>query len=151
MCLKRHEYLKSAIVAFIAAAVFIAAGVGVSIVLSPMISDGDLAMKVFLFVPLCMVAFGAFLAMVGVYGAVNDWQIENGVVIEAQVTGLTEFFVGSGTSDVRYNIFCEAVIDGRKYRFSRKGLSKELKESIKEKKVSVKINPKDPRQYYIMF
>ncbi len=148
--LKRHEYLRSAILAFVAAVIFLAAGVGVTIVLTPMISDGDHAMKIFLFVPLCMYAFGAFLAIVGIYGVLNDRQIENGTVIEADVTGITEFFVGSGTKDVRYNLFCEAVINGRKYRFSRKAISRELKETIKNKKVNVKINPADPRQYYIM-
>lgn len=148
--MKRHEYLKSAIVAFAAAAVFLAAGVGVTVVLMPMISDGGLAMKVFLFVPMCMYAFAAFLAITGAYSLINDRMIENGKVIEADITGITEFFVGAGTGDVRYNIFCEAVIDGRKYRFSRKGISKEVRETLKDKKVNVKINPSDPRQYYIM-
>lgn len=148
--MKRHEYLKSAILAFAAAVVFLAAGVVVTIVLTPMISDGDVAMKVFLFVPLCMYAFGAFLAIVGIYGIINDRQIEKGMVIEADVTGITEFYVGVGTKDVRYNLFCEAVINGRKYRFSRKSISKESKDTIKNKKVNVKINPADPRQYYIM-
>lgn len=148
--MKRHEYLKSAILSFAAALIFLAAGVAVTVVLTPMISDGDHAMKVFLFVPLCMYAFGAFLAIVGIYGVINDRQIEKGTVIEADVTGITEFFVGSGTKDVRYNLFCEAVIGGRKYRFSRKAISRELKETIKNKKVNVKINPADPRQYYIM-
>lgn len=148
--MKKHEYLRSAILAFSAALVFLAAGIWVTVLLTPMISDGGLAMKVFLFVPMCMYAFAAFLAVTGAYSLINDRMIEKGQVIEADVTGITEFFVGSGTKDVRYNIFCEAVIEGRKYRFSRKGVSREVKDTIKNKKVNVKINPSDPRQYYIM-
>ena len=148
--MKRHEYLYSALAAFGAAFVFIVFGSVVLHVLNPYLDAAEIGFMFFKMIPIAFIAIGAVFAVIGAYALVNERMIENGEVIEAEITGINEFFVGQTTEIVHYNLFCEAVINGRKYRFSKKNLETNPKEQFAGGYVPVKINPKNPMQYFIM-
>ena len=134
--MKRHEYLYSALAAFGAALVFIVFGSVVLHVLNPYLDAAEIGFMFFKMIPIAFIAIGAVFAVIGAYALVNERMIENGEVIEAEI--------------VHYNLFCEAVINGRKYRFSKKNLETNPKEQFAGGYVPVKINPKNPMQYFIM-
>lgn len=148
--MKRHENLYSAIVAFVSGVLFLVFGIVVFVILQPFIEDAAAGMKVFNLIPMTLFAIAAILVIIGVYSLINDYLIEHGKAIEATVTGISEFFTGEGTEDVSYNLFCEAVVNGRKYRFSKKKLDLKANPLKVGDSVPVKINPKNPMQYYIM-
>ena len=148
--MKRHENLRLAIAAFAAALLFIAFGSIVAYLLDPYLDGADIGYLLFKMLPISFIAIGAVFAVYGIYCVINDRLIENGEVIQAEITGINEFFVGKATEIVHYNVFCEAVINGRKYRFSKKNIAENPKDRFKDGHIPVKINPKNPRQYYIV-
>ena len=148
--MKRHENLYSAIAAFAAAVGFLVFGIVVNILLSPFLDKADIGYFVFRMVPLSLMAVAVVFAIIGAYSLINERRVENGEAIEATVTGVNEYFVGKTTEIVHYNVYCEAVINGRKYRFSKKNIEYDPSSQLKSGKVFVKIDPKNPMQYYIM-
>ncbi len=120
--MRRHENLRLAAVAFSAALAFIIFGSVVAHLLSPFLDGADIGYMLFKMLPLSFIAIGAVFGIYRIYCVINDRLIEKGKVINAEITGINEFFVGQATKIVHYNLFCEAVINGRKYRFSKKDI-----------------------------
>lgn len=149
--MRRHENLRLAAVSFSAALVFIVFGSVVAHLLNPFLDGADIGYMLFKMLPLSFIAIGAVFGVYGIYCVINDMLIEKGEVIKAEITGINEFFVGQATEIVHYNLFCEAVINGRKYRFSKKDIEENPKDKFKDGFVPVRINPKNPMQYYIDF
>lgn len=148
--MKRHENLNSAILSFASAVVFAGVGVIISILLAPYIDGEEVAYLFIRMLPLAFYCIGAVFAVFGIMALVNERAVENGEVIEAKITGINEYFVGKGTEDVHYNLFAEYTVNGRKYRFTKKNMDYNPSKNLPNGLVQVKINPKDPRQYYVM-
>ena len=148
--MKRHENLYTAIIGFAAAVIFIGIGLIVSILLAPYLDDEVATYLFFRIIPLAFYCIAAVFFFFGILAFINERRVENGEVIEAKITGIKEYFVGKGTEDVHYNLFAEYTIDGKKYRFLKKNMEYDPSKNLPNGVVDVKINPKDPRQYYIM-
>ncbi|MGN0696076.1 MAG: hypothetical protein ACI4J5_04830 [Oscillospiraceae bacterium] len=152
--MKRHENLYSAILSFVGAALFLAAALIVHfVVIKPLISDDNTAFETLILslAPSILYIFAAFFLIWGIYALVNDIMIEKGENVMAKVTGVKEYFIGSGTKDVHYNLFCEwkDPKSGRVYKYKKTNLPSDPSEKVSDGKVIVRINKKDPRQYFV--
>lgn len=153
--MKRHENLKSAIIAFCAALLFLAAGLIVNFVLiRPLISSDSSSLELFIyrFAPMLLFLAAALFAIAGGYALANEIMIEKGDEIIADVTGIKEYFVGKGANAVHYNLFAEwkCPANGRVYKYQMKNLPGNPQQKVPDNKVTVKISKSDPRQYFIM-
>lgn len=152
--MKRHENLYSAILSFAGAALFLAAALIVHlVVVKPLINDSNTAAETLILslAPSILYIFAAFFLISGIYALVNDIMIEKGENVIAKVTGVKEYFVGSGTKDVHYNLFCEwkDPKNGKVYKYKKTNLPENPSERVSDGKVVVRINKKDPRQYFV--
>lgn len=153
--MKRHENLYSAIIAFVVSVLFIASGLIVHfVVLKPLVDDTNTLFEnfVFRFAPIVLYVASAFFLIAGTYALFNDIMIEKGDVIIADVTGVKEYFYGKGSENIHYNVFAKwkNPADGKVYKYKMKNIPYNPEKKLSDKKVCVKINKKDPRQYYIM-
>lgn len=152
--MKRHEYLKSAVILFVAAVVFAVMGVVVHIVfLKPLMGDDNSALEnlILNFIPGILYIFALFFIIMGVYAVVNDRMIEKGENVLASVTGVKEYFVGKGNDDIHYNLFCQWKDPATKkvYKYSMKNIPYDPSPKLTDGKVVVRISKKDPKQYFI--
>lgn len=152
--MKRHENLYSAILSFVGAALFLAAALIVHfVVIKPLINDGNTAAETLILslAPSILYIFAAFFFISGIYALLNDIMIEKGENVIAKVTGVKEYFVGSGTKDVHYNLFCEwkDPKNGKVYKYKKTNMPENPSERVSDGKVVVRINKKDPRQYFV--
>ena len=153
--MKRHENLKSAIIAFCAALLFLAAGLVVNFVLiKPLISEDNSALEllIYRFTPLLLFIAAAMFAIAGGYALANEIMIEKGDEIVADVTGIKEYFFGKDSNSVHYNLFAEwkCPANGKVYKYQLKNLPSNPQQKVPDNKVTVKISKSDPRQYSIM-
>lgn len=152
--MKRHENLYSAILSFAGAALFLAAALIIHfVVVKPLITDNNTAAETLILslAPSILYIFAAFFLISGIYALVNDIMIEKGENVIAKVTGVKEYFVGSGTKDVHYNLFCEwkDPKNGKVYKYKKTNLTENPSDRVSDGKVVVRINKKDPRQYFV--
>ncbi len=152
--MKRHENLYSAILSFAGAALFLAAALIIHfVVVKPLITDNNTAAETLILslAPSILYIFAAFFLISGIYALVNDIMIEKGENVIAKVTGVKEYFVGSGTKDVHYNLFCEwkDPKNGKVYKYKKTNLPENPSDRVSDGKVVVRINKKDPRQYFV--
>lgn len=152
--MKRHEYLKSAIILFVAAVIFAAAGLIIRfIVLKPLLSDDNTALEnlILNFIPGILYIFSLFFVIMGIYSVVNERSIEKGENILAKVTGVKEYFIGSDNKTVHYNLFCQWKDPETKkvYKYTMKNIPYDPSSKVSDGKVVVRISKKDPRQYFI--
>lgn len=152
--MKRHENLYSAILSFSGGALFLAAGLIVHfLVVKPLISDDNAPFETLMLTlaPSVLYIFAAFFIISGIYALINDIMIEKGENVIAKVTGVKEYFVGSGTKDVHYNLFCEwkNPENGKIYKYKKTNMIDDPSEKVSDGKVVVRISKKDPRQYFV--
>ncbi len=152
--MKRHEYLRSAILALVGAVIFLAAAILVqTLVIKPLIADDNTPLENLLFklIPMALYIFAGLFFIAAVYAAINEAMIEKGENVIAKVTGIKEYLVGKGTGNVHYNVFCEwrDPKTNKLYKYRAKNLPTNPEQRLSDKKVVVRINPKDPRQYFV--
>lgn len=152
--MKRHENLYSAILSFVGAAIFLAAGLIVHfLVVKPLISDDNTAFETLMLTlaPSILYVFAALFLIWGAYALANDIMIEKGENVIAKVTGVKEYLVGKGSGDVHYNLFCEwkDPANGKVYKYKKTNITENPSEKVSDGKVVVRINKKDPRQYFV--
>lgn len=152
--MKRHEYLKSAIILFAAAAVFAAAGLIIQFaVLKPLLHENNTALEnlILNFIPGILYIFALFFVIMGAYSLINERSIEKGENILAKVTGVKEYFIGKDNETVHYNLFCQWKDPNTKkvYKYALKNIPFDPSSKVSDGKVVVRISKKDPRQYFI--
>ena len=153
--MKRHEYLHSAILAFVSGALFALAGCLLQfIVLKEIIEDSDGYGKIlFTAVPMSLYAVGAVFVIIGLMSLANEIEIERGDDVVAEITGIKEYFYGKGTSQVHYNLFCQwrCPTNGRMYRYMVKNIPTNPKDRFPDKKIRIRVSRKNPRLHFIDF
>lgn len=152
--MKRHENLYSAILSFVGAALFLAAALIVHfVVVKPLFSDDNTAFETLMLsmAPSILYIFAAFFLISGIYALINDILIEKGENVIAKVTGVKEYFIGTGTQEIHYNLFCEwkDPKNGKVYKYKKTNMPENPSEKVSDGKVVVRINKKDPRQYFV--
>ncbi len=152
--MKRHENLYSAIILFAAALVVLVIGLVVHlVVLKPLISPDNTVIEMFIlrFLPCVMYIIAAFFLIMGAYSLANEIMIEKGENVIAKVTGVKEYFSGKGKEVVHYNLFCEWKDPSSKktYKYKKVNIPTDPSSKVSDGKVVVRINKKDPRQYFV--
>ena len=154
--MRRHEYLKSAITAFVAAGLFLVAG----LVLNGFVFEykfgripQDIIELLSFLVIALLIAAAAIFAIIGIFAMYNESLIENGEDIYADITGIKEYFYGSGNANVHYNLFCQwrCPANGRMYKYCLKNIPTNPAKHFPDNKIHLRISKKDPKLHYIDF
>ena len=149
--MKRHEYLRSAILSFITAALIIIAGIVLHLaVIKPFVEREPDAFVLNL-IPSAIYAIGLMFVIIGSYALYNEYSLEHGEDIVAKITGIKEYFYGKSNTDIHYNLFCQwkCPSNGRTYRYMVKNLPTNPQNRFPDNKITVRISRKDPRLHYI--
>ena len=154
--MKRHENLKLAIVAWVAALFFMGLGfwlqygVCVPILNSPIgYAMDSTELYFYTVVSLVFIVAMALLAILGLYFFYCEYQIEHGQYIEAVISHIQ---VGSGDDSTSKSVlFCEWTNnkDNKGYMYKLKGVPTVKAKEIQEKgRVTLRISKADPRLHY---